>query len=114
MKHQNTLSVDVHLAGNFWHKIGVPVTPGFAVAELHNLAPPNNLPHEEFAVFVALSCWQLWKARNAAVFRRESTNIRQLLGACKSAAEQWRARFPRKKRHIADKWCEFFAYVMNA
>jgi hypothetical protein len=47
-------------------------------------------------------------ARNAAVFRNESTSLDQVLLACKASAELWRFRFKRKKKHIADTWCQIF------
>lgn len=89
------------------------MTPGYNTGDLHKPKPPGALPQDEFAAFIPLSCWQLWKARNAVVFRGERTTIRQLLGVCKAVAEQWRARFLRKTRHIADVWCQVFESAMH-
>jgi len=52
--------------------------------------------------------WQLWKARNNAIFRHEQTSIHQFLAACKATAELWRFRLPISKRAIPDTWCSFF------
>jgi hypothetical protein len=53
-------------------------------------------------------CWQLWKARNAAIFRQEFLNANQILASCMATAEQWRARLKTSKKHIADAWCHIF------
>jgi len=55
----------------------------------------------------------LWKARNATVFREERHNITQVFAACKASAEQWRYRFPRRKRPIVDQWCQVFESARN-
>ncbi|KAG2537820.1 hypothetical protein PVAP13_9NG331000 [Panicum virgatum] len=68
---------------------------------------------DETTIF-ALSCWQIWKARNAAVFRNETLSVVQVLQACKATAEQWRLRFKKKKKHIAEKWCEIFQAAIQA
>jgi hypothetical protein len=75
--------------------------------DIHNFSPPI-VPKEEFLSLIALSCWQLWKTRNTAIFRNERQNITQVPAACKATAEQLRCRFPRKKRHVVDQWCQLF------
>jgi len=57
------------------------------VRELHRLERPNSLPQQEFGMFIALSCWQLWKARNALVFIAETTSVQQLITSCKMEME---------------------------
>jgi hypothetical protein len=66
----------------------------------------EGAPREEFSAFITLACWHLWKARNAAVFRNET--LTQVFAACKATAEQWHYRFSKKKKHIADTWCQIF------
>ena len=93
---------------HFWEKIGLNSLAGMAMDSIHTFSPPTGVPKEGFSALVALSCWQLWKTRNAAIFRNEQQSITQVLAACKATAEQWRCRFPRKKRHVVDQWCQFF------
>lgn len=92
----------------FWEKIGFNSMPGMAVDSIHTLSPPSGIPSDEFPTLISLSCWQLWKTRNAAVFRSERHRITQVLAACAAAAEQWRCRFPRKKWHVVNQWCLLF------
>jgi len=66
------------------------------------------VPPDEFSAFIALVCWQLWKARNTAILRQEFMNANQLLASCTATAEHWRARMKPSKKHIADAWCQFF------
>jgi RNase P subunit RPR2 len=95
------------IGAQFWEKIGMPNINGTTVDNLHSLSPPRDISKEEFSAFIALSCWQLYKTRNAAVFRNERHNISQVLAACKAAAEQWRFRFPpRKKRPNGVRCCK--------
>jgi hypothetical protein len=101
------------IGAQFWGKIGMPNINGTSVDNLHSLRPTREIPKEEFSEFIALSCWQLWKTRNAAVFRNERHNISQVLAACKATAEQWRFRFPRKKRPIVDQWCLVLQSAMS-
>jgi hypothetical protein len=63
------------LARQFWLKIGLPIPPGFPVHELHKISRPNNLPQQELGMFIALSCWQLWKTRNVLLLKAETTTI---------------------------------------
>ena len=93
---------------HFWEKIGLNSLAGMAMDSIHTFSPPTGVPKEGFSALVALSCWQLWKTRNAAVFRNERQSITQVLAACKATAEEWLCRFPRKKRHVADQWCQLF------
>ena len=98
------------LGMQFWQKLNMSGMIGRDITTIHTISPPPGIPREEFSAFIALSCWQLWKARNAFVFREEVHNISQTLGACKATAEQWRFRF-KKKKHISEKWCHFFEMV---
>ena len=62
----------------------------------------------EFPGFIALICWEIWKARNAKVFRGESLTADQVLLLCKNAAAQWKHRLSRSKKQLADTWCSIF------
>lgn len=70
------------IGAQFWEKTGLPTIKGTTVDNLHRLNPPREVPKEEYSAFVALSCWQLWKTRNAAVFRNERHNISQVTSYC--------------------------------
>jgi len=61
-----------------------------------NKAVQDNRLQQEFGTFIALSCWRLWKTRNALVFRNERTSTQQLWLACMREVEQWRARLSRR------------------
>lgn len=101
------------ISRDFWNKIGLPTMSATSMDAIHTVSPPAGLPASEFSTFIALTCWQLWKTRNA-VFRKEILHsLQQVLAACKAAAQQWRCRFPRKKRNIADLWCQFFEMAMH-
>jgi len=88
-----------------WQRLGLTAMTTTAMTDIHQLPPPAGVPNTEFPAFVALACWQLWKTRNAAVFRNETQTLDQVLLACKATAEQWRCRFPTSNRHIVDQWC---------
>jgi len=95
------------LSTEFWQTIGIGAMNVTAMNNIHhNLSPPLGMPATDFSAFIALSCRQLWKTRNAAVFRNETHTIDQVIAACRTTAQQWRWRFPRKKQHIPDQWCQ--------
>jgi len=48
------------------------------------------------------------------VFMNEPQCINQLLVSCKSTAELRRSRFKRKKKDIADSWCELFEMARHS
>ena len=95
------------IARQFWDKIGLGSMKTSSMEAIHNLSPPLGMPSQGFSAFLALACWQLWKTRNAAVFRHEFLGLNQVIAACKATARQWRCRFPRRKRGIVDQWCLF-------
>lgn len=92
----------------FWQRLHITSLLGLDPQSYHTLTPQPGVPAAEFSAFVALACWQLWKARNAAIFGHETLSVNQVLAACKATAEQWRYRMSRKKKHIADSWCQPF------
>ena len=99
-------------ARNFWAAIGITMTLGQSIEDLHRVPCPQGIPKQGFQTLMALACWQLWKRRNAVVFRDERPSLNQLLGSCKSEAEQWRVRMPRKQRTVVDQWCMLFQMAM--
>jgi hypothetical protein len=91
-----------------WQLINCPSMLSTDLTSVHTVNPEGGVPREEFSAFIALVCWQLWKARNAAIFRQEFLNANQILASCMATAEQWRARLKTSKKHIADAWCHIF------
>jgi hypothetical protein len=80
------------IARQLWLKLGFVLPQSQTVRDLHKLHRPANIPQDEFSTFIAILCWQIWKARNAVVYRSERATVRQLLRECKSTAELWRQR----------------------
>ena len=97
------------LAREVWQRLNMPNLLSVDLNSIHNLSPPQgSVPVDNFSAFLALVSWQLWKARNNAIFRHEQTSLSQFLAACKASAELWRFRLPISKRSIPDTWCSFF------
>jgi hypothetical protein len=96
------------LGNEVWRKLGLSSVISLDMNSLHTVSPAAQVPAQEFPTFMALVCWQLWKARNSAVFRSELQSVDQVLLSCERTAEQWQARLPRKKRHLAATWCTIF------
>jgi hypothetical protein len=86
------------LGHGLWQRLNLPSM----------LSANMGVPHEEFSAFIALVCWQIWKARNAKVFRNDSLSLDQVLASCKGVAEQWCYRLSSRKKSIADSWCQIF------
>jgi len=97
-----------NLAKELWQHLNMPSMLAVDMDSIHTITPRGGIPHDKFPTFLALVCWHLWKARNVMVFRNELQSLSQVLAACKHAAEQWRYRFSRKKKHLADAWCQIF------
>lgn len=67
----------------FWGKLGLTSMVGTDVGNIHRTMLPRGFPKDEFAAFIALSCWQLWKTRNVAVFRDDRHNVAKCLQPAK-------------------------------
>jgi hypothetical protein len=72
----------------------------------------SNIPKKHFATFIALCCWQLWKRRNAVVFRSERAGHQPILAACICDAKLWKSRLPKKDRELAERWIGVFTNAM--
>jgi len=91
------------LASQLWQSL--QMTPPLQnLANIQNWVPPPSIPTDGSSTFIALCCWQLWKARNEKVFRNQNTSLSQLLQSCISLAAQWSIRLPVKKKHLAQVW----------
>lgn len=67
---------------SFWNVIGLPVSDDLSVKTMHTLPKVQTLPSTQYSTFFALCCCQLWKSRNALIFRNETISVRQVLQAC--------------------------------
>jgi hypothetical protein len=54
------------LGRHVWASLNLLPTISVDMTELHEVLGPPGIP--EFPTFIALVCWQLWKARNANIF----------------------------------------------
>jgi hypothetical protein len=100
-------------ARDFWNEIGIADTTQIMAREIHEISAISGLPTTQYNTFIALCCWQLWKRRNALVFRNEVLSLRQILQACHSEADAWRPRLPRKQRHVVDSWTNYLQVLIN-
>jgi len=96
------------LGRTVWQRLNIQPGNPTDMASLHTTAPPSHIPSVEFPGFIALICWEIWKARNAKVFRGESLTADHVLLLCKNAAAQWKHRLSRSKKQLADTWCSIF------
>jgi hypothetical protein len=100
-------------ARSFWNALGLTVTDDLSAQAMHTLPKIQALPLTQYSTFFAMCCWQLWKRRNALIFRNETLSIRQVLQACCLDAAAWQPRIPRKQRQVADAWCLFLQERIN-
>jgi hypothetical protein len=96
-------------ANDVWQRLGMQSITSLDAGSIHTVVATGDVPTTELPTFVALVCWQLWKSRNAKIFRNETNSPQQVLLLCKTSAELWRYRLPRARRHIADQWCSILA-----
>jgi hypothetical protein len=54
--------------------------------DLHSVQGKPSNPILELPSFVTLVCWQIWKARNAKIFRNETHSVDQVLQECLAVA----------------------------
>jgi hypothetical protein len=92
------------VAARFWETIGVVVPPNAHVRDLHLLPMPPSIDVGTAPAFALLCCWQLWKQRNATVFRGAAPSLALLLKLCRDDAAGWRSRFPVPQRPQLDAW----------
>jgi hypothetical protein len=78
----------------FWDKIGVQLPPEPDVRRLFELAAPVAVPPDNAATFMLLCLWNVWKHRNAVVFREQQPSLPLLLQRCRDDAHLWCARLP--------------------
>jgi len=88
-----------------WQCLGLQSIISMDMTQLHTVSNCNATPIQEFPSFIALVCWHIWKARNAKIFSNEAHSVDRVLCDCKSAAELWKLRLPRRKRAAVTQWC---------
>ena len=97
-----------------WQSLGLQSIASMDMSQLHNVPNSTAAPIQEFPSFIALICWHIWKARNAKIFNNEVHSVDRILCDCKSAAELWKFRLPRRKRAVATHWCSVLKMARQA
>jgi hypothetical protein len=95
------------LGREVWRRLNLQSMISMDMGQLHTVASSTSTSDviPELPSFIALFCWQVWKTRNAKVFRNEDHSADRVLMECKAAAELWQYRVPRAKRQTATQWC---------
>jgi hypothetical protein len=101
------------IAAQFWSQIRLQSSSNLQCGNWHNIQKIRGIPDEQYSAFVLLCCWQLWKRRNAFVFRDEQITIRQLILLRKVEAKLWRVRMPKKSKKIIDEWTKVLDSVIS-
>jgi hypothetical protein len=99
-------------AREFWESIQITTDPSWTVLKLQEITAPVHIPAKHFQTFLLLCCWHIWKRRNNIVFSNDRTTIQGALMACKTEAQLWRVRLPKKDKEIVEKWCSVLVNAM--
>lgn len=90
-------------ARSFWDSLRLPTT-GATIRELHLFDVSAAMATASLSAFVLLSCWHLWKRRNAVVFREATPSLELTLKTCRDGDVLWRGRFKLEHRVHIDVW----------
>jgi hypothetical protein len=101
---ETAMALHCPVAARFWATIGVAVPRNAYVRDLHLLPMPPSIAIETAPAFALLCCWQLWKQRNAAVFRGAAPSLPLLLKLGRDDVAVWRGWFPPPQRPRVDAW----------
>jgi hypothetical protein len=85
----NHIFLHCPFARRFWDKIGVQLPPEPDVRRLFELTVPVVVPPDNAATFMLLCLWNVWKHRNAVVFREQQPSLPLLLQRCREDARLW-------------------------
>jgi hypothetical protein len=88
----------------FWAAAGCAFPAGAEVRNLHEYMTATAVPPGTASTFILLCCWNLWKHRNAVVFRGQRPGLAGLLSRCREDAGLWRSMLPPNHEHEADMW----------
>jgi hypothetical protein len=59
----------------FWNVLGLTVTDDLSCRTIQTIPNIQAIPQKQYSSFFALCCWQLWKRRNAFIFRNEVLSL---------------------------------------
>jgi hypothetical protein len=90
----NHIFFECPFARRFWGAVGFQFPDAADVKLLHGYAAHAAVPPDSASTFTLLCLWNLWKHRNAVVFREQQPCLPLLLHLCRSDARFWRARLP--------------------
>ena len=100
----NHIFLECPFARRFWRKIGFVFPADADVRRLPEYGAPAAVPRDTTSTFFLLCLWNLWKHRNAVVFREETPCLPRLIAMCCEDAHLWRARLPQTLKTAADAW----------
>jgi hypothetical protein len=90
----------------FWAAAGFQFPADADVKLLYRYDAPAAVPKGSACTFTLLCLWNLWKHRNAVVFRGQSPCLPLLLKMCRDDALLWRVRLPEALEQAAAAWLQ--------
>ena len=90
----NHLFFECDFAGRYWVALGFSFPRDANVRQLFEYGAPPCVPSPTASTFFLLTLWNLWKHRNAVVFREQPPSLPFLLKACRDEAHLWQVRLP--------------------
>ena len=100
----NHLFFECTFAQSFWAEVGLRVPVDADVCQLHSYPSLLAVPATTGSTFLLLCCWELWKHRNAVVFREQRPSLPLLIGACRREARLWSNRLPLALKSDLQSW----------
>jgi hypothetical protein len=73
-------------ARSFWSAIGQRFPDDARASDMYAYPGVPQVPSETSSTFTLLCCWNLWKHRNAVVFREQRPSLPLLLRMCRDDA----------------------------
>lgn len=91
-------------AQSFWAASNCRFPADADVRNMHAYTLPPSVPVAMASTYFLLCCWNMWKHRNAVVFRERPPSLPDLLRSCRDDAHLWRVRLPHSHESDADAW----------